>query len=85
MTRTEDREILTDIAYQWEKLAALRQHDLIDVADSIASKPHEYNQLNFPIDKPKRGSFTQKQCRGQPSSYGTDTKANYFSGGTPRG
>jgi hypothetical protein len=52
MTRKEDREILTDIAYQWEKLAALRQHDLIDVADSIASKPHEYNQLNFPIDKP---------------------------------
>jgi hypothetical protein len=41
MTCPEERKILTDIAHQWEKLAALREHDLIDAADSIASKPHE--------------------------------------------
>ncbi len=41
MTCPKERKILTDIARQWEKLAALRQHDLIDAADSLASKPHE--------------------------------------------
>jgi hypothetical protein len=30
MTRPEERKILEDIADQWEKLAALREHDLID-------------------------------------------------------
>jgi hypothetical protein len=30
MTRSDERKILEGIADQWEKLAALREHDLID-------------------------------------------------------
>ena len=33
MTRPNERKILEDIADQWEKLAALREHDLIDADD----------------------------------------------------
>jgi hypothetical protein len=33
MARPNEREILEDIADQWEKLAALREHDLIDADD----------------------------------------------------
>jgi hypothetical protein len=29
MTCPEERKILTDIAHQWEKLAALREHDTL--------------------------------------------------------
>jgi hypothetical protein len=36
MTRSKERKIFEDIADQWEKLAALREHDLID-ADRRAS------------------------------------------------
>jgi hypothetical protein len=39
MNCPEEQKILIDIAHQWEKLAALREHDLIDAAN--ASKPHE--------------------------------------------
>ena len=33
MTCPNERKILEDIAHQWEKLAALREHDLIDADD----------------------------------------------------
>jgi hypothetical protein len=32
-TRPNERKILEDISDQWEKLAALREHDLIDPDD----------------------------------------------------
>jgi hypothetical protein len=33
MIRPNERKILEEIADQWEKLAALREHDLIDADD----------------------------------------------------
>jgi hypothetical protein len=36
MTQPQDKKILEDLAKAWEKIAALREQDLIDAKDSTA-------------------------------------------------
>lgn len=36
MTRPQDKTTLEELAKAWEKIAALRQHDLIDAKTAIA-------------------------------------------------